>query len=445
MTLSVVSPLEQVNSDAAPVSAVERRKTTLQQLLSLGQSATGAETLQTQARDRLADLAIPSTKLEAWRFTDLTLLLDRSFVAAPATAEADFVEPLLLADVPLRAVFMDGQFQPALSSTEWPEGLSLTVGFDAAIAQNLLADDLFATLNTAGFSQAAVIRVAAGAAIAQPLHLLWISSSTSDTAFSQPRALIELGANSALTVIEDFAPLGNDCTADYFVNAVTEIQLGANAQLQHSRVQRDGDRAVHIGTTAVQQERDSRYHGITISTGAQLSRHNYLAAQNGSQAETILDGLSLADGDRLVDTHSGIFFNQPHGRSQQLHKCIASDRGRAVFSGRVVVPQIAQQTDAAQLSRNLLLSSRARIDAKPQLEIVADDVKCSHGATVSQLSEDEIFYLQSRGLDQAAATHLLIEAFAGEILQKLPSAQLREALSRCVSCRAERPESSSAS
>ncbi len=439
MAITVAPEDLRANSDAAPVSAAERRQATLAQLLALGQDAQGLDSRRRLARESLTGQGIPSTREESWRFTDLAPLLDGTYVSGAATTEAAWLQPLLLEDAPLRLVFLDGRFAPQFSTQELPAGLSFGTAVEGTdIATLPGAEELFARLNTAGFAEAAVLRVARNVRIEQPLHLLFVSTSeTGDrTSFSQPRCWVQLESGAELTLVEDYAPLGNDCTAHYFVNAVTEIELAENACLHHSRVQRDGDRSFHIGRTAVRQARDSRYHGVTVSNGGRISRHNWEVFHTGSQVETTLNGLNLANGDQLSDTHSGIFYSYPDCRSQQLHKCIVDGRARTVFNGKVDVPQAAQRTDAAQLSRNLILSPQARVDTKPELEIVADDVKCSHGATVSQLREDELFYLQSRGLGRDAAVALLIDAFAGEILQQLPLASLREELARCVSCRA---------
>ena len=211
-------------------------------------------------------------------------------------------------------------------------------------------------------------------------------------------------------------------------NAVVEVTIGANAALKHTRIQRESKTAFHIGKTAVTQARDSRYHAINISLGGQISRHTPEVTLLGNQTETDLDGLTLSAGTQLADTHSTIGFTTSHCVANQLHKCIIDDSARAVFNGKVFVPHEAQQTDASQLSRNLLLSPKARVDTKPQLEIIADDVKCAHGATVSQLEEDEVFYLQSRGLDRESACDLLVEAFAAEIIEKCPTDSIRQGL-----------------
>lgn len=226
-----------------------------------------------------------------------------------------------------------------------------------------------------------------------------------------------------------------DSSGTYFANAVTEIWLEDNAEIVHVRVQREASEAFHIGKTAIAQARNSRYTGYAVCLGAVLSRHNWEVLQTGEGTTTTLNGLSALAGSQLADTHSAIFLNHPYGTCRQLHKCIVNDSARAVFNGKILVPKPAQMTDAAQLSRNLLLSPKARVDTKPQLEITADNVKCSHGATVSQLDAEEIFYLQSRGLSREMSCNLLIDAFATEIIQQIPVKSLQKMLSRCVACR----------
>jgi Fe-S cluster assembly protein SufD len=198
--------------------------------------------------------------------------------------------------------------------------------------------------------------------------------------------------------------------------------------VSHNRIVREGAAAFHVGKTAVTQARYSRYHCNAVTVGGKISRHNLEILQTGEQTETTLNGLTVIADNQLADTHSAISLNHPHGVSKQLHKCIIGDRAHGVFNGKVFVPKLAQLTDASQLNRNLLLSSKARVDTKPQLEITADNVKCAHGATVSQLEDDEIFYLQSRGIDENDARKLLVNAFAAEIINLIPISSLREKL-----------------
>lgn len=431
----------------------------LQQLLNLAGSQTvdaqnsHLQKLRDRATTELQEKAIPTSKDEDWRFTDLSGLLQVNFEAAkPVKLELKDISPLTLPEAERgRLVFVDGEYAPQLSTVSEETGIfagnlgnlpaSLSEKLDRYLDKQPGNSEVFTALNTAALKDVAIIWVAKNKVVETPLHLLFISTADDTPRMSQPRALVVAETGSAVNFIEHYASL-EDCAGfsshhPYFVNTVTEIWVEENAEVKHTRVQRDAPKAFHIGRSAISQARNSRYTLNTISLGAKLSRHNLDIDQTGEGTETTLNGLTLVGEEQLADTHSATFFNHQHGIYNQLHKCILDDRARGVFNGRVVVSQAAQLTNANQLSQNLLLSSQARINTKPQLEIVADDVKCSHGATVSQLEEDEIFYLRSRGLDDSTSRYLLIDAFAAEILQKLPLDSLRQTLTRCVACRTE--------
>jgi Fe-S cluster assembly protein SufD len=210
------------------------------------------------------------------------------------------------------------------------------------------------------------------------------------------------------------------------------VVLQANAQVTHVRVQRESAQAFHMASGVVALGRASRYHLVNVALGAHISRLDLTVQHAGDGAECTLDGLALVGGQQLADTHTVVDHTLPQGVSRQLHKCIVGGNAHAVFHGKVMVRPGAQKTDSAQSSRSLLLSSKARVDTQPQLEIFADDVKCTHGATVGQLDSEEVFYLQSRGLSEAAARNLLTYAFAGEIINRIPVASLRQQLERAV-------------
>lgn len=391
------------------------------------------KTVRDRAQNLLGDQALPSTRDEEWRFTDLSALYRSTFQPAPAVAlTAAEIEEWVVSDLPVRIVVVNGIFSPELSALDRiPQGLtvqSLAAAGETVqpyLSQQQGMNEVFTALNTASFTDGVAIRVAKNQAIKTPIHLLFLTVPSVEPTMSAPRALVISEPGSAATLIEEYGALGEGC---YWTNAVTEVFLAENAQLHHTRTQREATAAFHIGKTAVSQGRDSRYALVGLSLGAQLSRHNPEILLTGIQTETHLNGLTLAVQTQVADTHSLIHFAQPYCIAKQLNKCIADDRARAVFNGKIEVPKAAQQTNAAQLSRNLLLSSKARIDTKPQLEIVADDVKCAHGATVSQLDDEEIFYLQSRGLDRKGACDLLIKGFAAEITEKVPSVELRSRL-----------------
>lgn len=396
-----------------------------------------------ELRDRTSSmvqkLSLPTRRDEEWRFTDLSPLLQQKFQVETSQLNID-IAPLILPEATKsRLVFVNGIYAPELSSVaDLPDGLVVSnlAGLPSAyrdrvgnyLAKVEGAQEVFTALNTTGIADVAVVWVPKNLVVETPIHLLFISSNSGKPTISQPRCLVVAESGSAATLIEAFVAGGEV----YFTNAVTEIWLAENAQVSHTRIQRESGGAFHIGKSAIAQSRDSRYTCNAISLGGKLSRHNLEIFQTGEQTETTLNGLTLIANEQLADTHSAINLTKPHGTTRQLHKCIVADKAHAVFNGKVFVPKTAQLTDAGQLNRNLLLSPKARVDTKPQLEITADNVKCSHGATVSQLDAEEVFYLQSRGLDENDARNLLINAFAAEIINKLPIPSLRETLYSAV-------------
>ncbi|NET36350.1 MAG: Fe-S cluster assembly protein SufD [Cyanothece sp. SIO1E1] len=393
----------------------------------------------------------PSTRDETWRFTNLAPLLAVEFAAAepqpPAFSLAALDDFTLPETTGSRLVFINGTYAPELSSiTNLPAGVfagnleqanadaTLRSQIDQYLAQQPGSDEIFTALNTVGFRDVAVVWVPKHQVIEQPIQLLFVAVAGTAPTLSNPRCLLVAETNSAVNLVEDYIGLG---AVPQFTNAVTEIWVSENAQINHSRIQRDGSASFHIGKTAISQARDSRYTCNAITLGAKLSRHYLEIGQTGRQTETTLNGLTVIGEQQLADTQSAIAFTQPHGSADQLHKCIIADQAHAVFNGKVFVPQAAQLTNASQLNRNLLLSAKARVDTKPQLEIVADNVKCAHGATVSQLDADEVFYLQSRGIDKASSQRLLIHAFALEIINRIPISSLRDNLTRLVTERSD--------
>lgn len=383
----------------------------------------------------VAEERMPTRKDEEWRFTDLSSLMEQEFrydgeVQLPHSVEAI---PEAIASL----VFVNGVFVPQLSAiADLPPGVF--VGNLGGLSEKIVPQlseyltqqegerELFTALNTAGFVDAAVVWVDANVRLAAPIQLVFVSANEDEPLLSQPRALVVAREGSSLQLVEQY--ISKEKFQQHLTNAVSEIWLEDNARLDHTRIQEESENSFHIGSSAVSQGRDSYYAHHGISLGSRLSRHNIDVYLNGEQTDTHLNGLTIVDGDRLSDTHSSIQFRHPHGSSDQLHKCILRDRARAVFNGKVFVPKAAQLTNAAQLNRNLLLSPKARIDTKPQLQITADNVKCSHGATVSQLEADEIFYLRSRGLSEVEARHLLIDSFAAEISDRISIPSIRQKL-----------------
>lgn len=446
MTIQV-SPTQLATSKASERSASLTGLLHLRPSLNLqgfsAETVTWLQDVRDRATARVQELAIPSTRDEEWRFTDLSPLLQVNFQVAslqPTPVGPSEIESLLLPEAATtRLVFVNGVYAPELSAVDnLPVGVvvsnltqaeSLRSRLVDRLARQQGAEETFTALNTASFVDAALIWVPKNQVVETPIQLLFISTATDTPGIAHPRCLVIAEANSSLTLVEEYVSLNQSV---YFTNPVTEIWVDENAQVNHTRVQRDNATAFHIGKTAVSQARDSRYACHAISLGALLSRHHLEVYQTGEQTDTTLNGLTVLAGEQVGDTHSTIAYTKPHGTSNQVHKCIVNDRAHAVFNGRIFVPKLAQMTDAAQLSRNLLLSPKARVDTKPQLEITADNVKCAHGATVSQLDDEEVFYLQSRGLSQADARKLLIYAFAIEGVNQIPVASVRDTLAAVI-------------
>jgi Fe-S cluster assembly protein SufD len=398
--------------------------------------------IRTQAAAYLQEETIPTNKNEEWRFTNLSPLLAQTFAAPSPQVPLVNINGLVIPEAPdSRLVFVNGIYAPEYSSVaNLPAGVfigNLAAAIDAGfsvtdyLGKQPGGEEVFTAINTAGINEAAVVWLKKDSFYDSPMHLLFLASVDDVAVAIQPRTLIVMEAGSSAMVIQEYLHTSIP-NHPYFNNAVTEIWLGDAAKLNHTRIQDEDITAIHIGKTAVSQSQHSSYTGNSIDLGSKLSRHNWEIFQIGAATETNLNGLAMVNGEQESDTHSVIALTKPHGTTNQLHKCIVDDRAHAVFNGKVFVPQAAQQTNAGQLNRNLLLSSTARIDTKPQLEITADNVKCSHGATVSQLEDDEIFYLQSRGLDVETAKILLINAFAVEIIDRIPVASVREKLAVAV-------------
>jgi Fe-S cluster assembly protein SufD len=260
--------------------------------------------------------------------------------------------------------------------------------------------------------------------------MVFVSTSKAAGAVTHPRNLLVVEAGARASVIESYVTLAEG--ANYWTNAVTEVVAGANSWIEHTRIQRESERAYHIGLTHVEQERDSHYRSFSLAMGGALARHNLTARLNGENVETLMYGLYLTRGQQVVDNHTAIHHDQPNCRSWEVYKGVLDGRSRAVFNGKVFVKPEAQKTDAKQTNRNLLLSDEARVDTKPQLEIFADDVKCTHGATVGRLDDIALFYARSRGVPSAVAQLLLTYAFAAEVTSEVALEPVREELERLV-------------
>jgi Fe-S cluster assembly protein SufD len=395
---------------------------------------------------RFAELGFPTVQDEDWRFTNLTPLAKLPLQPAAEPANDDAAKAALekypFARLPgSRLVFVNGQYFPMLSSVRGlPDGVRVSNLTTALVADSefikkhlslyaLTNDNAFAALNQAFFTDGGFVHVPAGASVAEPIQFVFISTAKNNGDTSQPRNLILASANSQATVIESYLSTDN---AAYFTNAVTEIVAGDNAALEHVKFQDEAAAAFHLATIAGHLGRASHVNVHSFALGARLSRNNIRTKLAGEGLECVLNGLYLTRGEQLADHHMIVEHAQPHCASHEYFNGILDDKSKGIFHGRILVREIAQKTDAKQTNKNLLLSDDATADTKPQLEIYADDVKCTHGATIGQLNEESIFYLRARGIGADNARRMLIHAFAGEIIARVKHAAVREALDKLV-------------
>jgi Fe-S cluster assembly protein SufD len=340
-----------------------------------------------------------------------------------------------------RLVFVNGRLAPALSRLAGlprgvrVESLAAAATEDRAILEPHLgryaemAGHAFTALNTALMKDGALVRIPRGAVLEQPIHLLYVSVTDGAPTATHPRNLILAGEGSQAAILEDYVTLGEGVT---FSNAVTELVAGEGSVLQHYLIGREGREAFSVHTLRSQQERSSNLTSHSILVGGALTRRNIHPVLAGEGGECLINGLFLANGRQHMDNYMRVEHLSPRCSSRQVYKGILDGHARGVFHGRIVVHKDAQKTDAKQTNMNLLLSEDAQIDTKPQLEIYADDVKCTHGATVGQIDDEAIFYLRSRGISEPSARALLLYAFAGEILQRMTVEPVRKHLEEMV-------------
>jgi Fe-S cluster assembly protein SufD len=393
-----------------------------------------------------AKLGLPTLHDEDWRFTNVAPIAKMVFKPRLEPGRHGVTEKIL-SRFPFTAlgggqlVFVNGQFAPELSSlAPLPAGvkvmsLAAVLATEPALVEPHLCrhactdTHAFTALNTAFFQDGAFIHVPAGQAVAEPIHLLFVSTAKDHGTTAHPRNLIVAGRDSRVTVIESYVSLSD---AAYFTNSVTELVAGDNAVVEHLKFQDENQQAFHIATVAAHFGRASNVVTHSIALGAKLSRTNIYATLAGEGLECILNGLYLTRDEQLADHYMIVDHARAHGASHEYFNGILAGKSKGVFHGRILVRPGAQKTDAKQTNKNLLLSDDATADTKPQLEIYADDVKCTHGATIGQLNDESIFYLRARGIPREKARRMLIHAFAGEIIDRVRCAALREELDRLV-------------
>ena len=392
--------------------------------------------LRAESLARFADQGFPNTKLEEWRYTRITPMAEVPFqLGCPATtpvtrsAIEDKASPVFACSL---YVFVDGRFEPALSAlaTRTDVHVESLRALDAAIEPPLgsLVDTKqhpFAALSTALLDDGAVLRVPKGAQVTDPLHLVFVATGSREPRATQPRLFIDASENSRVQVIQDFVSLSDDVG---LTNGVSEIRVGAGAQVDLVTIQRENAGSFHFSNVSARLGRDARFSHHNLTLGGRLVRNDLEVVLEEEGADCTLNGLFIGAGEQVIDNHTLLDHAVPHGTSRQLYKGILGGRSRGVFRGRVIVRPNAQKTVAYQSNPNLLLTTGARVDSKPQLEIYANDVKCGHGSSIGQLDQDAIFYLRTRAISEPRARQLLTRGFAQQILAALPVAALTEGL-----------------
>jgi Fe-S cluster assembly protein SufD len=403
------------------------------------------EGLRSEALARFQTLGFPSTRDEDWKYTSVRPIERRAFALVGESClglmEEDLGEALMEGLETHRMVFVNGAYAPQLSHPgRLPTGVRLAsmAAITAADPQALepflgryaaSGTNGFSALNASYWGDGVYLDLAPGVELAAPIHLVYVTTAQSEPMAHHLRNLIIAGEASCATVIEHYIRLGDGV---YLNNVVTEAVLGARARLVHYRLQEESEKAYHVSTLQAHQERDSRLTAWGVSLGGALVRHDTNSVLDGEGAHCSLLGLYVAAGRQHVDNHTRIDHKRPHGTSREIYKGVLGGRARAVFSGKIHVHPHAQKTDAEQSNKNLLLSRDAEVDTKPQLEIYADDVKCAHGATVGQLDEQMLFYLRSRGIDEASARGMLTYGFARDLVERMDLAAIRERTERLV-------------
>lgn len=426
-------------------AVMEKKDDLFEAMVEFGRSAelsgpTWLKERRAAALKRFEDLGLPTKRDESWRFTDTKVLKKTPFV--PAVADAS--PGVDLSDLSFstfgedRLVFLNGHFAEELSSKNLPKGirvrsLATALQQDADGLEPILGryatseHEAFNSLNLALFQDGAVIEVDPGCVVESPIHLLFVNRAADGPLLINTRVLAVCGDNSQVSLVESHLGLPGH---PYLSNGVTEVLAGDNAVVDHYKVQQENSDAFHIATFQSHQGRNANVRTMTVTLSGAVVRNETNAVLGGEGGWAELNGLFLVGEDHHVDNFTRIEHAKPHCDSREVYRGILSEQGSGVFRGRIVVAKDAQKTDSKQTNNNLLLSDEALINTKPQLEIYADDVKCTHGATIGQLEKEAIFYLRSRGISESAARSMLIYAFATDVVGRIKVESLREELDR---------------
>lgn len=437
------------------ISVMDSTDSYLTRFMEIEKAATGsgeAWLLPTRkaAFARFSELGFPTIRDEEWRFTNVSAIAEGGYepcaMEAGARVTGEELSPFAAGDLGEQLlVFVNGRFEPSLSHCEQLDaGLSL-----ANLGDSILADgpalepflarhaafdgQAFTALNTAMFEDGAVVRVAKNSVVGRPVHLLYVStaaaSSTEQPFATFPRNLIVAEENSQVTVVETYLGIGQ---VSSLTNTVTEIVGEAGSTVEHFKIIRESIDTHHMADLHITQGRGSRVSSLVATFGGSIVRNDINANLDGEGGNCTLNGLSMIGGQQHVDNHLRVIHAEPHCDSWEYFKGIYDGSAVGVFSGRIIVRKDAQKTDAKQTNKSLILSKNARAESKPQLEILADDVKCTHGVTIGQVNPDEVFYLMTRGVDESAARRILVRAFAQEGLDRVSVPALREQLEALI-------------
>lgn len=391
--------------------------------------------LKAEAFTVLEQLGLPGNKSEEYKFTPITRALEKNFNFAIKnnTSELNRIDSFVIPGIDAHIiVFVNGVFAEELSHYDQTD-LMITPTSGKENGFGTIADfksDALVAWNTAAWTSGISIDVKANTAVSKPVVLHYIQDTSKGEAKSFIRNMIRLGKSSSLTVIEKQDTLGDQAG---FSNIVTEGFVEENAALNLFSLQADNGKRFHFGQTTIWQARDSRVNSFTLTLDGKLIRNNLQLILDGEGIESHMDGLYILQGDTLADNHTVVDHRKPHANSNELYKGVIDDNAKGVFNGKIYVRPDAQKTNAFQSNRNILLSDKATVNTKPQLEIWADDVKCSHGCTTGQLDEEAMFYLQTRGINKVTARAMMLYAFAGEVLDKINSEPLKNYFDALIS------------
>jgi Fe-S cluster assembly protein SufD len=413
--------------------------------------------LRETAFARFCAVGFPTTRDEDWRFTNVAPLARTPFRMARAGSITFTVSDLVasrMEGAAARLVFVNARFAPQLST--WgalPEGVTVNslrkeiVNHPEAVSEYLgrflnIERDSFCALNTAFAEDGAYVRVRRGVIVEEPIHLLFISSAVDAPSMTHPRNLIVVDDEGQASIVEEYATFGDEVPA--FSNAATELVAGGNATVEHILIEREDTKTYNFSTLRIEQARNANVASHSLLLGGGLVRNNVHPVLAGEGGDCLINGLFIGSGRQHLDNYMLVEHASPHCSSRQFYNGILDDHAHGVFHGRIVVHKNAQKTDAKQTNRNLLLNDDAQIDTKPQLEIYADDVKCTHGATIGQIDEGALFYLLSRGIGEPEARRLLLEAFASECLDRIKPGAARSyaevIVAQGLTQRSQRPE-----